>query len=166
MDSTNNYATGLVHAAMAQHGMAVFAHEQTRGRGQRQKQWISEAKANIAISIVIEPKELGTSQIFLLSKTVALGVLELFKNYAAEGWSVKWPNDIYWRDRKAGGILIENMIQGTDWRYAIAGIGLNINQTDFGGLGNKAVSLKQITGKTFEPTVLAKELCKKAGGAI
>ena len=72
---------------------------------------------------------------------------------------IKWPNDIYWRDRKAGGILIENVIKGNEWKYAVAGIGLNINQTDFGELNNRAVSLKQITGKSYDPLHLAKELC-------
>ncbi|HEU4633727.1 MAG TPA: biotin--[acetyl-CoA-carboxylase] ligase [Flavisolibacter sp.] len=159
VDSTNNYATGLVHAGMAQHGTAVFAHTQTKGRGQRNKPWISEAKNNVAISVVIEPDGLSTSQVFLLGKAVAVAVLHFFNNYARGGLSIKWPNDIYWCDRKAGGILIENSIQGGRWKYAIAGIGLNINQTNFSGLETRAVSLKQITGKTFEPRMLALELC-------
>jgi BirA family transcriptional regulator, biotin operon repressor / biotin---[acetyl-CoA-carboxylase] ligase len=160
VDSTNNYATGLVHAGMAQHGAAVFTHEQTKGRGQRNKPWISEGKNNIAISIILEPKGLSTSQVFLLSKAVAVGVLNFFNSYTRGSTSIKWPNDIYWCDRKAGGILIENIVQGGEWKYAIVGIGLNINQTDFRGLEHKAVSLRQITGKTFEPVMLAKQLCK------
>jgi BirA family biotin operon repressor/biotin-[acetyl-CoA-carboxylase] ligase len=158
VDSTNNYAMGLVHAGMAQHGAAVFTHEQTKGRGQRNKNWSSQAKSNIAISIVIEPKGLSSSQVFILSKAIAIGTLNFFNSYAQSDVKIKWPNDIYWRDRKAGGILIDNVFQGSDWKYAIAGIGLNINQTHFGEL-NKAVSLKQITGKDFEPLLLAKELC-------
>ena len=158
VDSTNNYAMGLVHAGMAQHGTAVFTHEQTKGRGQRNKIWSSQAKNNIAISIVIEPKGLSSSQVFILSKAIAIGTLNFFNSYAQSDVRIKWPNDIYWRDRKAGGILIDNVFQGSDWKYAIAGIGLNINQTHFGEL-NKAVSLKQITGKDFEPLLLAKELC-------
>ncbi|MGN6400188.1 MAG: biotin--[acetyl-CoA-carboxylase] ligase [Flavisolibacter sp.] len=159
VDSTNNYAMGLVHAGMAQHGTAVFTHDQTKGRGQRSKNWNSEAKSNIAISIIIEPKELSPSQAFMLSKAIAVGTLHFFNSYAQTDVKIKWPNDIYWRDRKAGGILIENVFQGIDWKYAIAGIGLNINQTHFGDLINKAVSLKQITGKDWGPLSLAKDLC-------
>ncbi len=159
VDSTNNYATGLVHAAMAQHGTAVFAHEQTKGRGQRNKTWLSEAGTNIALTVIIEPTGLSTSQIFLLSKAVAVGTLCFFDKHASGGVRIKWPNDIYWCDRKAGGILIENIIQGGIWKNAIVGIGLNINQTDFSRLGKKAVSLKQITGKNFEPKALAQALC-------
>ncbi|MGN6164515.1 MAG: biotin--[acetyl-CoA-carboxylase] ligase [Flavisolibacter sp.] len=159
VDSTNNYAMGLVHAGMAQHGTAVFAHDQTKGRGQRSKNWYSEAKSNIAISVITEPKELSPSQTFMLSKAIAVGALNFFNSYAQTDVKIKWPNDIYWRDRKAGGILIENVFQGIDWKYAVAGIGLNVNQTHFGNLKNKAVSLKQITGKDWEPLLLAKELC-------
>ena len=109
VDSTNNYAMGLVHAGMAQHGTAVFTHDQTKGRGQRSKNWNSEAKSNIAISVIIEPKELSPSQAFMLSKAIAVGTLYFFDSYAQTDVKIKWPNDIYWRDRKAGGILIENV---------------------------------------------------------
>lgn len=159
VDSTNNYAMGLVHAGMAQHGTAVFAHEQTKGRGQRNKQWLSESNSNIALSIIFEPQAWSTSQLFILSKLVTTGVCYFFNSYTTGGTTIKWPNDIYWRDRKAGGILIENIIQGSEWKYAVAGIGLNINQTDFKKLKNKPVSLRQITGNNFDPLRLAKELC-------
>jgi len=90
---------------------------------------------------------------------VATAALRFFNRYAIDNTSIKWPNDIYWCDRKAGGILIENVIQGAAWKYSVVGIGININQTDFGDLKNKAVSLKQITGNNFDPVSLAKELC-------
>jgi len=72
---------------------------------------------------------------------------------------IKWPNDIYWRDRKAAGILIENSFRGPIWQWSIAGMGVNINQTSFGTELNKAVSLKQITGKTHAVKDLAVQLC-------
>ena len=156
VDSTNNYAMGLVHAGMAQHGAAVFAHEQTKGKGQRSKQWISSANENLILSVVVNPK-LPTSRQFLLSMCVAIASQKLVAGYAKENTKIKWPNDLYWCDRKAGGILIENIVQGAEWKWAIVGIGLNINQTSFGKLSN-AVSLKQITGKEFHTVALAKEL--------
>jgi BirA family biotin operon repressor/biotin-[acetyl-CoA-carboxylase] ligase len=159
VDSTNNYAMGLVHAGMAQHGTAVFAQEQTRGRGQRNKTWVSEPGSNIALSVIFQPPAYSTSQLFMLSKLVATAALNFFNSYTTTDTSIKWPNDIYWRDRKAGGILIENIIMGSEWRYTIAGIGLNINQTSFKGLQHKAVSLREITGNIFEPAALARELC-------
>ena len=148
---------GLIHAGMAQHGTAVFAHEQTKGKGQRNKQWLSTPNENILLSLVIKPFALRTNELFLLSMSVAIGVQNFFQSYAGDETKIKWPNDVYWRDRKAGGILIENIIRGEDWKYAVIGMGLNINQTDFGTF-NKAVSLKQVTGVTYDPMTLSKEL--------
>jgi BirA family transcriptional regulator, biotin operon repressor / biotin---[acetyl-CoA-carboxylase] ligase len=159
VDSTNNYAMGLLHAGMARHGTAVFTHEQTKGRGQRNKAWVSAARNNIALSLIIEPTGMNLSQAFLLSKTVATATRHFFNDYTMGGVRIKWPNDIYWNDRKAGGMLIENVIQGSQWKWSIVGIGVNINQTAFDALTGKAVSLKQITGKHFDPLCLAKELC-------
>ena len=159
IDSTNNYAMAVLHEGMAQHGMVVFTHHQQKGKGQRNKQWISGKDMNIALSAVIEPTGFLPSQLFLLSMATAVAAARLFKRYAEDDVCIKWPNDVFWRDRKAGGILIENVIKGNEWKYAVAGIGLNINQTDFGELNARAVSLMQITGKKNDPLQLAKELC-------
>ena len=158
VESTNNYATRLAHEGMAQHGAAVFAHHQTKGKGQRSKQWHGEPGKNIALSVLLQP---GTtlSQSFLISMAVAVGVHRFFSNYGGDETKIKWPNDIYWRDRKAAGILIENIIQGIDWKWCIVGIGVNVNQTSFDEVATKATSIKQITGKNFNPVSLAKELC-------
>lgn len=159
VESTNNYAIGTIHAGMAQHGTAVFAHHQTAGKGQRNKQWLSDANKNIAMSIIINPDGFFLSQSFLFSMAVSLAVQSFFKTYAGDDVKIKWPNDIYWRDRKAAGILIENIVQGAQWKWSVVGIGININQSNFDELQTKAVSLKQITSKDYEPVVLAKELC-------
>jgi len=165
VESTNNYATGLVHAGMAQSGTVVFAHHQTNGKGQRHREWVSEGGKNIAMSVIAEPQVLSLSQSFLLSMATAVAVHRFFTAYAGPETKVKWPNDLYWRDRKAGGILIENVVQGSEWKMAVVGIGININQTQFDDLNNKAVSLKQITGKDYDPVALAKELCERLQAA-
>ena len=167
MDSTNNYATAQVHARMAQHGTVVFTHHQTAGRGQRGKQWASEPGANLAMSVVVAPAPLILSEAFLLSMAVACAAARLLTKILGDEVRIKWPNDLYWRDRKAGGILIENMIQGTAWKAAVVGIGININQTVFAPeLAGKAVSVKQITGVAIEPLLLAKELCSYLQAAL
>jgi BirA family transcriptional regulator, biotin operon repressor / biotin---[acetyl-CoA-carboxylase] ligase len=89
---------------------------------------------------------------------VANASWEFFSKYAGDETRIKWPNDIYWRDRKAGGILIENIIRGNNWLWALVGIGMNINQTAFTDLPNP-VSLKQITGKSYDSVELGMELC-------
>jgi BirA family transcriptional regulator, biotin operon repressor / biotin---[acetyl-CoA-carboxylase] ligase len=168
--STNNYAMALVHEALAKHGDAYFTAYQTQGKGQRGKQWLSNNGENIAISIIVEPKQLKIENQFYLSIAIALAVHQFFKKYAIDKTFVKWPNDIYWRDRKAAGILIENVITSTkpqashgltntnNWKFAVVGIGININQTSFDTALQNAVSLKQITGKHYNVSDLAKEL--------
>ena len=157
-DSTNNYAMGRVHAGKANHGMLWFAKEQTAGRGQRGKTWAMEKGKSIAMSLVLEPGLLQIKNQFHLSAAIALACHDFFLGYAGEETKIKWPNDLFWRDRKAGGVLIENKYQGKTWKWAVVGIGININQTKFDKFLVNPVSLKQITGKTFDTIDLAKEL--------
>jgi BirA family biotin operon repressor/biotin-[acetyl-CoA-carboxylase] ligase len=159
VESTNNYAMAQVQAQLAVHGAAWFAHGQTAGKGQRGKAWITEPRQNIILTIIIEPFALKPAEQFTLSATVATACYDLFSKYAGDETTIKWPNDIYWKDRKAGGILIENIFNGSKWKYAVTGIGININQTVFPPGILNPVSLKQITGKTFDCVELAKELC-------
>lgn len=180
VDSTNNYARQLIQAVyhtelpvrqmerpdLAQHGLAIFAHEQVAGKGQRGKAWVSENGANIALSVLIKPQLVRLAAQFQLSACTAVALREFFIKYTGGDVSIKWPNDLYWQDRKAGGILIENIIAAQqsgnstnpEWKWAIIGMGININQTSFSPELPNPVSLKQVTGKNFEPLVLAKEL--------
>ncbi|MFT3748891.1 MAG: biotin--[acetyl-CoA-carboxylase] ligase [Agriterribacter sp.] len=157
VDSTNNYAMQKVHARLAKHGDAWLALQQTQGKGQRSKHWITEPGQNITMSFVAEPHFLSPGNSFHLIAAVALGIYDFFKHYAGNETRIKWPNDIYWRDRKTVGILIENVIRDKKWLYAVIGVGININQTDFGAFN--ATSLSCITGKKYDVTILAKELC-------
>ncbi len=158
VDSTNNYAMGQVHAGLAKHGQAWFANEQTAGKGQRGKKWETGKNENIALSITVVPSRLQPTHQFCLSVAVALGCYDFFYEIAGKETSIKWPNDIYWRDRKAGGILIENVLQGTDWKYAVIGIGINVNQEVFKAELNNVTSLKIITDNHYNPILLAREL--------
>ena len=159
VDSTNIYAIDKLQANLAAHGTAFFANRQFAGKGQRGKNWISESGSNIILSVVIDPSFLLINQQFALSVMASLAVFDFFSSYAGEETKIKWPNDLFWRDRKAAGILIENHLQGNKWQNSVIGIGININQTEFSPLIQQAVSLKQITGKEYQPLQLAKELC-------
>ena len=164
VDSTNNYARNLLHEGLAQHGMAIFAHEQLAGKGQRGRIWSSDKGSNVILSLIVNPQSLVLSQQFQLSVCVALSVHELFMKFAGADTKIKWPNDLYWQDRKAGGILIESVVGSREsgissWDWSIIGVGININQTAFPSYLSNPVSLKQITGKNFDTVMLAKELC-------
>jgi BirA family transcriptional regulator, biotin operon repressor / biotin---[acetyl-CoA-carboxylase] ligase len=120
---------------------------------------LTDVGSNIMLSVVIEPTWLITGQQFQLSAAVALACVDMFADYAGEDTRIKWPNDLFWQNKKAGGILIENVVQGGDWKSSIVGIGINVNQTKFDDNLPNPVSLQQITGKEFDPVELAKELC-------
>lgn len=160
-DSTNNYAMGQVKAGLAGAGAVFLALEQTAGKGQRGRSWAAKAGENIMMSAVLAPEGFSASNPFPLSAAVALGCYHFFKTYgSAEMTRIKWPNDLYWQDRKAGGILIENLLGANGaWKWAIVGMGLNINQAQFPPELPNPVSLKQITGKEHDIVQLARELC-------
>jgi len=159
VDSTNNYAMAKLHEGLASHGMAWFAREQTAGKGQRGKQWQSEPGDNILLSIIAKPVPAFISNPFYLSALIATTCNEFLEKITGEKFYIKWPNDLYWRDRKTGGILIENKYSGENWNWAVIGIGINVNQTMFSGDLKKAVSLKEVSGKEqYEPQRLAREL--------
>lgn len=158
VDSTNNYAMGQIHAGLAKHGMAWFANSQTAGKGQRGKAWQSNPGENILMSIAIEPSPGMEAHRFSFNASIALACISFLQSVTGESFTIKWPNDLYWRDRKAGGILIENIIQGNQWKWCIAGIGININQERFPMNLLNPVSLTKITGRQYDPTVLARQL--------
>jgi BirA family biotin operon repressor/biotin-[acetyl-CoA-carboxylase] ligase len=161
VDSSNNYAMQMVQQKGAIHGQVFFALDQTAGKGQRGKVWHSEPTSNIIMSVVLETTGLAASDQFYLSMAMALGCRNWFAQKAGDETSVKWPNDIYWRDRKAGGMLIENKWFGQEWQFSVVGIGINLNQTQFPQTSRKPVSLRQITGRNLDLLQEARLLCEE-----
>lgn len=158
VDSTNNYALNLIKNRLAVAGTCFFAHQQNNGKGQMGKKWQTTPSQNIILSIVADISTIHLQNQFGLVAMSALGCYDFFTKYAIDKTAIKWSNDLYWCDKKAGGILIETINQD-DKRFAIIGIGININQTNFDESLPNPVSLKQITGKTFNIIELAQELC-------
>lgn len=95
---------------------------------------------------------------FLFQAQVALACRLYFNQLTGLEFFLKWPNDLMLNDRKAGGILIENIYRGNRWVWAVIGLGININQTRFGDLSNRAVSLKLITGLNYDLPSMAEGL--------
>lgn len=158
VDSTNNYAMGLVQKGVANSGDAILAMEQTAGKGRRGKNWESLKGQNIVLTVISEMQWLPLFSQFQLSVAVAVACHDFLSVHVRNDVKIKWPNDIFINDRKAGGILIENVIKGHLWQWAVIGIGLNVNQEEFETGNLHTISLKQITGKTFNVMSLAKEL--------
>src|SRR5690242_17711859 len=157
VDSTNNYAMALIKKGKINCAAAVFAKEQTHGKGRRGRQWKSNPAENIILSVAVPMQWQSISKQFEISVAAALSCYDLFQKYILGNLFIKWPNDIFIGDSKAGGILIENVIKGNIWQWSVVGIGLNINQEEFEEGIQKASSLKLASGKNFDVLELAEE---------
>ena len=148
-DSTNTRLKQLL--ATGQAPDYIYAGFQTAGRGQTGNGWESERGKNLVCSILVESQKSKVESLFDLNVAVSVAVHRTVTGYGlqvtGDEVTIKWPNDIYWKDKKLAGILIENAIVGGELRYAIAGIGLNVNQTEFRSDAPNPISLRQITGQ-------------------
>ena len=154
-DSTNRYLTQYCneHPAETSDFTTVVADFQTAGKGQRGNSWESEKGKNLMFSIAMFPTFIEAKNQFVLSEIVSLAVKEELDT-CTDGISIKWPNDIYWNEKKICGILIEHELEGRCLSRSIAGIGLNINQEVFRSNAPNPVSLRQITGREHDRTTL------------
>lgn len=141
----------------------LYTGFQTAGRGQAGNGWESEEGKNLLCSILLPPRK----DLFYLNVLVSVAVHKVIRSLLfersdllslSEAVSIKWPNDIYYGDKKIAGILIENAILGNEVKYSIAGIGLNVNQTTFLSSAPNPVSLKLISGKETDIDALMQAL--------
>ena len=158
-DSTNRYLQQLCQEAgnnKVEEFTTICADYQTAGKGQRGNSWEAAKGANLLFSFVCYPTFVPIRQQFVLSQLISLGIKETLDEYCSD-ISIKWPNDIYWKEKKICGILIENDLQGNSIGRCISGIGLNINQEVFLSDAPNPISLKQITGEHYQrETILEK----------
>ena len=161
IDSTNIYAMDQIKQGLAKSGSCYTADFQTNGKGQHGRVWESFKGQNILCSYILELKTLDalknwtpTDQIGF-SAAIALGTRAFFAAFAGSETKIKKPNDIYFSDRKAGGILIENLVRGKEWTWSVIGIGMNINQNAFSSaavnsVSSNPISLQEITNKSWD----------------
>lgn len=144
--STNDTAAEFIQSGHAIAGTVIIADSQTKGRGQRGNSWHATPGLNLTLSLIWSPSFIGAADSFVLNMAVSLAVAETIGHFLPDAvTAVKWPNDIYADGQKICGTLIENTLQGSQIRYSIVGIGLNVNQTDFDGIA--ASSLKLVSGQ-------------------
>lgn len=132
-------------AATAEHGTVVYTDRQTAGRGQRGNSWESEPFKNVTMSILLRPENVAPNQQFWLSEISALAVERVLSKYIGNV-SIKWPNDVYYKDFKICGMLIEHSLSGGKINYTIPGIGINVNQRVFLSDAPNPISLANVLG--------------------
>lgn len=146
--STNTFAKSMAVEDGDTTPAVVLTRNQTEGRGQRGNYWESEPGSNLTFSLVVYPVWMSPSRQFELSMLVSIGLVNALRQYVDNpAWlKIKWPNDIYFGDRKIAGILIENTVNDACIERSVIGIGLNVNQKEFRSDAPNPVSLCHVTG--------------------
>lgn len=161
VDSTNSYLRTKLENSVEEL-TAVWADFQTAGRGQKGNKWESELGKNLSFSTVLYPTFVEPVDQFIISQIVSLAVKRTLSRYL-DNVTVKWPNDIYWNNRKICGILIENDLSDNHILRSIVGVGLNVNQSAFISDAPNPISMKQITGEEYDRenllSLIIEELC-------
>lgn len=145
--STNDIAADLLKQGLIDHGAIVITNHQIAGRGQRENTWESTKGKNLTFSTMLKPESIQVENHFYLNLITSLAITDVLLEIE-DGFRIKWPNDIYYKHQKIGGILIENSVLSGKIISTIIGIGLNINQDKFSENIN-AISLFNIVGKEF-----------------
>ncbi len=148
-DSTNVYLRRLSAAKELEDYTVVMSKTQSSGKGQMGTSWQSESGKNLTCSVFKKVTCVGNDEQFYLSVATSLAIFKALKHFSIPQLKIKWPNDILSANRKICGILIENVIKNGKMSAAILGIGLNVNQAEFGNL-HSASSLKLITGVHYD----------------
>ncbi|HAZ04082.1 MAG: biotin--[acetyl-CoA-carboxylase] ligase [Bacteroidetes bacterium GWA2_40_14] len=143
VDSTNKYLRNQIDKSALPEGYVISADFQNSGKGLGTNTWESEANKNLTFSLLLCPGFLKAEDMFLMSKAISLGIIDALNTYQ-NCFTIKWPNDIYYQNKKVGGILIENQIQGSQIKFSIIGIGINVNQERFTSDAPNPISLQQI----------------------
>ena len=151
LESTNQYLQNLLNEGADIADSIVVTDFQTSGKGQGKNVWQSDEGKNLLFSIALDMSFLKAGNQFFLTQMVSVAMINVLKKYLPEeSLFIKWPNDIYFKDKKIAGILIKNEIKGMMMGTSIIGIGLNVNQTSFDKNLPNPISMKMITGKDYD----------------
>jgi BirA family biotin operon repressor/biotin-[acetyl-CoA-carboxylase] ligase len=150
VDSTNSFAKDLLTKEHPAEGTIISATTQLKGRGQAGNTWAAEGGKNLTVSYILYPNFLEAAQQFYLNMAISLAVKDCCEEQTGGEFSIKWPNDIYYGDRKVAGILIENTISGSSIASSVVGIGLNANQEEFDENLPNPVALAEISKLDFD----------------
>jgi BirA family biotin operon repressor/biotin-[acetyl-CoA-carboxylase] ligase len=155
-DSTNRW----LRERGSEGDMVVVADYQTAGKGQGTNSWESERGKNLLFSVLYHPQRIPANRQFHISMAVSLAIADALGEHIGDV-SIKWPNDIYWRNAKICGILIENRLLGQTIRDSIIGVGVNVNQRQFHSNAPNPVSLWQIHGHETDLELLLQSILDK-----
>jgi len=157
-ESTNLFAQNYLSNFNPDCNICIYTPFQTSGRGQIGRFWHSKPNLNLSVSYIIQ-HNISTKDHFYLSMIFSLAVYDLLKQALPdEEIRIKWPNDVYAGDKKLAGILIQNIIRGSEIKHSILGVGINVNQTSFPKELPNPTSIKLQSGKESDLLLLTHNL--------
>ncbi len=158
IESTNAYAWKYLEES--NEDAIIFANDQTSGKGYAKNKWFSEPYKNLTCSIIANVRFLPPGKQFIIHQITSLGIISFLKKKITnhKHLKIKWPNDIYYKNDKMAGILVENIINGNTFHKSIVGIGLNLNQEEFPPNIPNPLSLYKLTGKKYNPYQVMEEI--------
>lgn len=157
VDSTNTFLLNLSNNEKLVEGTVVLAENQIKGRGQRNNSWISENGKSLCLSVLFYPK-IDLSHQFSFNKCIALALVSSLNILGVKSY-IKWPNDIFVKDKKIAGVLIENSIRAKKLQKSIVGIGINVNNTCLEI--KSAISIKEVLNTDTSMKELLSTLCQE-----
>ncbi len=157
--STNLYVRELRKTGKLTDRTAIVTKFQSMGRGQRQNSWNSEKGSNLLVSLY-KNTDIYAEDNFIITIITSLALSNAIKLQGVE-CKIKWPNDIYVKDNKIAGILIENSLFKNIISDTIIGIGLNVNQKSFPKELPNPISLYQVLDKKIDIDHILIDLIKE-----
>lgn len=157
ISSTNDYLKELLTQSKLENCTVVVTDYQVSGKGQGTNKWHSEKGKNLLFSLLLKFEDLSIHKSAYLNFAIAIGIYQVLESYLPKV-KIKWPNDIMAEDQKICGILIENSISGSNIKYSIIGIGLNVNQCFFPKELVNVTSFFKILNKESDKELLLKEI--------
>lgn len=164
IDSTNEHL--LNNVEQLESGSVCLAEYQTQGRGRRGRQWISPFGSNLYLSMYWK-LDAGMAAAMGLSLVVGVAIVEALEKMGINGVKLKWPNDLYYQDKKLAGILVEMSGQAGGAAHLVIGMGLNVSMSKkISGIDQPWVSLMEVAESLPERNDMAVGLIKAWQAAL
>ncbi len=161
VDSTNKFAASMDLPGVGSYSV-VLSEMQTAGKGRRGREWVSPYAANLYLSIVW-PLQRPLHEAGILSPMLALKILQCLESLGIPDLGIKWPNDIYWQDKKLAGILLELVGDAAGECAVVVGIGINVNLPNSAAdnIDQPWVDIKTASGLNMDRSELVSKLLNK-----
>lgn len=165
-NSTNDYAITSSNND-PNHNTCTYTFHQVAGRGQIGRTWYTGADKNVATTFSWNQPNVPIVEQFRINMAFSLAIWGFGAHYLGQDHlTIKWPNDIYYKDNKLAGILIQNILKGSVLESCHLGVGININELDFPVDLPNPISLRLISGQKYDLIELQHKLVQMVSNQL